>query len=246
MKRPGKPGSAACLDGQAYTLQQMLGDARWAQELTAEEFRLAAGGVSERRFACGQFVCRKGDPVRHWYGVIEGLVKLSSDCHNGKTATLGGASSGGWFGEGSLLKAEPRRFDVVALRDCRIACMQRKTFEHLVRNSIGFNRFLINQLNERLCLIIGQLESERLTDTDARVARAIVGMFHPLQSPNDKRHLAISQLELAHLAGISRQRVNRSLNALKNAGLVTLGYGGVTILDFDGLRHFGGLSAARP
>jgi len=28
-----------------------------------------------------------------------------------------------WFGEGSILKQEPRKYDVVALRDCRVALM---------------------------------------------------------------------------------------------------------------------------
>jgi CRP/FNR family cyclic AMP-dependent transcriptional regulator len=218
----------------------MLRGSRWAAELSNEEFEIAQAGVTERLLVAGDFICRKGESVDFWYGVVEGLVKMSSDWVTGKTATLTGIPPGGWFGEGSMLKAEPRRFDVIALRDSRIACMRRSTFEWLVQNSIGFNRFLVGQLNERLGLFIGLLESERLLDVDARVARSIAALFHPVLHPGIGTHLAISQEEIGYLAGVSRQRVNRSLKSLEDAGFLTVEYGGITVIDLDGLRRFGG------
>lgn len=224
----------------AATLTEMLRASRWATQLTPHELARALSGVSERRVGVGGFVCHKGESVDCWYGVIEGLVKLSSDWVTGKTATLTGVPPGGWFGEGSMLKSEPRRFDVIALRDSRMACMNRETFHWLVANSIGFNRFLVTQLNERLGLFIGLLESERLLDVDARIARSLTALFHPVLHPGGNNHLAISQEEIGLLAGVSRQRINRGLKALEDSGFLTVEYGGITILDLDGLRRFGG------
>ncbi len=218
----------------------MLQGSRWMAGLSPDEQERALGGVFSRHVAAGQFVCRKGEPVDCWYGVVEGLVKLSSDWVTGKTATLTGVPPGGWFGEGSMLKSEPRRFDVIALRDSHVACMRRITFTWLVDHSIGFNRFLVDQLNERLGLFIGLLESERLLDVDARVARSIAGLFHPVLHPGQGDHLAVSQEEIGLLAGVSRQRVNRALKSLEDAGFVKVEYGGISILDLDGLRRFGG------
>ena len=104
---------------------------------------------------------------------MAGLTKKSSDWASGKTASYTGITAGGWFGEGSMLKTEPRRYDVIALRDTRVACMKRETFHWLLDHSIAFNRFVINQINERLGLFIGLLGSERLAGVDARGARAI-------------------------------------------------------------------------
>jgi hypothetical protein len=40
--------------------------------------------------------------VEHWFGIIDGLAKMSSDWASGKTATLHrDLAPGGWFGEGS-------------------------------------------------------------------------------------------------------------------------------------------------
>ena len=218
----------------------MLRRTSWAQELSAEDFVCAREGTMERFVPSGGYVCHKGEPVDHWYGVIDGLAKMSSDWVTGKTASFTGIAAGGWFGEGSMLKAEARRYDVVALRDTRVACMRHDTFHWLLDHSIAFNRFIINQINERLGLFIGLLESERLLDVDARVARTMAALFHPVLQPGIESRVAISQEEIGYLAGVSRQRVNKALRLLEEAGFLSTEYGGVTVLDLEGLRRFGG------
>jgi len=221
-------------------MEDMLRRTSWAQTLSDEDFARAREGSTERLVPTGGYVCRKGEPVEHWHGVIEGLAKMSSDWATGKTASFTGIAAGGWFGEGSMLKSEPRRYDVIALRDTRIVCVRRDTFHWLLDNSIAFNRFIINQINERLGLFIGLLESERLLDVDARVARTMAALFHPVLQPEIESRIAISQEEIGYLAGVSRQRVNRALRTLEDAGFLTTEYGGVTVLDLEGLRRFGG------
>ena len=230
------PTSAA----QGVTTRTLLLEMGWARNLPAADLQRVLNGTIERRIDAGGFLCRKGEPVNHWYGVIDGLVKMSSDWVSGKTASFTGIATGGWFGEGSMLKDEPRRYDVVALRDSRVACMRRDTFLWLLDHDIAFNRHVITLINERLGLFIGLLESERLLDVDARVARSVAALFHPVLYPGTSRHLTISQEEIGCLAGVSRSRTNRSLKALEDAGFISLDYGGLTVLDLDGLRRWGG------
>ncbi|MCK6407463.1 MAG: Crp/Fnr family transcriptional regulator [Rhodocyclaceae bacterium] len=220
-------------------LAESLRASHWGRNLTDEEFERALAGTTERRIETGAFVCMKGEPVDHWLGVIDGLVKMSSDWVTGKTTTFTGLATGGWFGEGSLLKSDPRKYDVVALRDSRIAYLNRSTFLWLMDHSIPFNRFLITQLNERLGQFIGMMENERLLDTDARLARNLAAMFNPVLYPGTGSELLISQEEIGFLAGLSRQRVNQALKKLQDAGLLRLEYGKVIILDVAGLRRFG-------
>lgn len=147
--------------------------------------------------------------------------------------------AGAWFGEGSVLKREIRKYDVMALRDSVVAHMPIATFDWLLDTSIPFNRFLTLQLNERLGQFIAAVEHERLLDTDARVARSLSSMFNPNLYPSDDNTVQISQEELSYLAGVSRQRVNLALKVLEQAGLVKVDYGVLTILDLEGLREFG-------
>ena len=219
--------------------EELLRTSLWGQALTAPEMSRALAGTCERAYAAGAFICMKGESVDSWMGIIDGLGKMASHWTTGKTTSLTGISSGGWFGEGSLLKNEPRRYDVMALRRARVTLMSRGTFLWLMDHSIPYNRYLITQLNERLGQFIGMMENERLLDPDARVAHCLAGLFNPVLYPGTARLLQISQEELGYLAGVSRQRANQALRTLEDAGLVRSEYGGIDILDLDGLGRFG-------
>lgn len=220
-------------------VEELLRTSLWGQTLTEAEMAKALAGTVERSYAPGAFICMKGEPVDYWMGIIDGLGKMASHWTTGKTTSLTGISAGGWFGEGSLLKKEVRRYDVMALRETRVAFMNRSTFLWLLDHSIPFNRYLITQLNERLGQFIGMMENERLLDIDTRIARVLAGLFNPVLYPGTNRLLQISQEELGYLAGVSRQRANQGLKVLEDAGLVSSEYGGINVIDLDGLRQFG-------
>jgi len=221
------------------TLEDMLALSPWTRDLPAEQLERIRSTILVREFASGSAVCRKGDPASAWVGVIDGLVKLHSLSPAGKSVTFAGIPAGGWFGEGSVLKGEPFKYDIVALRDSRIALMPEATFRWLLDTSIPFNRFLLTQLNERLGQFIGMVEHDRLLEPDARVARALAALFNPHLYPDTQPRIQISQEELGYLAGASRQRVNRALQVLAGANLIKVDYGLVTVLDLDGLARYG-------
>ena len=219
--------------------EELLRLSLWGQSLTEDEMAKALAGTSERVFPAGAFICMKGEPVEYWMGMINGLGKMASHWTTGKTTSLTGISSGSWFGEGSLLKNEVRRYDVMAIRESRVAFMNRSTFNWLMDHSIAFNRHLIIQINERLGQFIGMMENERLLDPDARIARCLAALFNPVLYPGTNRLLQISQEELGYLAGVSRQRANQALKVLEDNGLLRSEYGGINILNIDGLQRFG-------
>jgi CRP-like cAMP-binding protein len=218
-------------------LAEMLGAAPWFGALPPALRQRVLTETPVRQAAAGSLVCRKGEPVEHWIGVVDGLVKMANVSADGKPTSFTGIPSGGWFGEGSLLKDEPRRYDIVALRDSAIAYVPRATFMALLDESVAFNRFLLVQLNERLGQFIGMVEHDRLLGPDARLARGLAGLFNPLLYPGIGPTLPISQDELGQLVGLSRQRVNRGLKVLEVRGLLRIEYGAVTVLDLDGLRR---------
>lgn len=220
--------------------QQMLRAAPWARTLPPALLARIENETIVRRCPSGSLVCRKGEKVEHWIGVVEGLVKMASVSADGKAMSYTGIGTGGWFGEGSLLKDEPRRYDIVALRDSTIAYVPRALFMTLLDQSVAFNRFLLIQLNERLGQFIGLVEHDRLLGPDARLARGLAALFNPHLYPGITSTLPISQEELGQLVGLSRQRVNQSLKVLEQAGLVRVDYGAVTVLDLPRLRDYQG------
>ena len=184
----------------------------------------------------GDFVCRTGRPVTYWFGVIDGLLKMSSDNADGQTMTFTGVPPGGWFGEGTALKREPYRYNIQALRKSIVAGLPVDTFHWLLNQSIAFNRFVMDQLNERLGQFIAAREIDRMNNPDARVARSLAALFNPVLYPGVGEVLRITQQELAYLVGLSRQRVNEALRTLQTQGVIRIEYGGLRVISLEALR----------
>ena len=112
-----------------------------------------------------------------------------------------------------------------------------ETFDWLRRSEPDFNEFVLLQIHERLHWFMGNDAAHRLLATERLIARALVGLVHPLQNPRGERYLMISQEELSNLASVSRQRCNPSLVALQRDGIVQLDYGAIRILDLNALQR---------
>lgn len=186
----------------------------------------------------GDFVCRTARPVTYWFGVIDGLLKMSNDTALGMPITFTGLPPGGWFGEGTVLKREAYRYNIEVLRRSAVAGLPVDSFHELLDRSIPFNRFVLNQLNERLGQFIAARETDRQGDPDTRVARNLAALFHPVLYPGVGQLLRITQQELGFLVGLSRQRVNEALRSLQQRQLIRIEYGGVRVLDLQALRDY--------
>ena len=209
----------------------------WLNTLDASERKVAVADLKVVSIATGELLCRFGRPATYWFGVIEGLLKMSNDTALGVPITFTGVPPGGWFGEGTVIKREAYRYNIQALRKSMVAGLGVETFHWLLDRSIPFNRFITQQLNERLGQFIAAREIDRMSDADARVARSLAALFHPTLYPGVGGLLRITQQELGYLIGLSRQRVNEALNALQEHGLIGIEYGGVRVLDLEGLRR---------
>jgi CRP-like cAMP-binding protein len=208
----------------------------WALLDAAERARVAAD-IQVATAEPGELMCRIGKPATLWLGVVEGLLKMSNDSAFGPPITFTGIPSGAWFGEGTLLKREHYRYNIEALRRSLVAGLPIGTFEWLVDRSLPFNRYLMNQLNERLSQFIGAREIDRLTDPDTKVARSLGALFHPVLYPGVGEVLRITQQELGYLVGLSRQRVNEALTRLQALRWIRVEYGGVRVLDLAALQR---------
>ncbi|MDP3761664.1 MAG: Crp/Fnr family transcriptional regulator [Ramlibacter sp.] len=208
----------------------------WLKVLKLDEYERSANQIKVSDALPGDYVCRVGRPVTYWFGVVEGLLKMSSDNEQGQTMTFTGVPPGGWFGEGTALKRESYRYNIQALRKSIVAGLPVDTFHWLLDHSIGFNRFVMNQLNERLAQFIAAREIDRMHNPDLRVARSLAALFNPVLFPGVGDVLRITQQELAYLVGLSRQRVNEALTALEAQRTIQVEYGGLRILDLPALR----------
>ena len=208
----------------------------WLPLLSLDQRQRVVAALEVVEAEPGDYVCKIGRQANFWFGVVDGLLKMSNDGSHGAPMTFTGVPAGGWFGEGTLLKREVYRYNIEPLRKSVVSGLPLADFEWLLERSIPFNRYVMNQLNERLGQFIAAREIDRMSDPDTRVARSLGALFHPVLYPGVGEVLRITQQELGYLVGLSRQRVNEALSALQAAQAIRIEYGGVRVLDRERLR----------
>jgi len=217
----------------ALSTSRFLATQSWFASLPHSTQKHVGENVVRTAGKKGDVMLQANAPVEGWYAVLSGRVKLQSAPVKGRSSTFVGVACGDWFGEGSALKSEPRRYEVIALRDTELLCLPLAEFNQLRASSIEFNQVLVNQLNLRVSQAMALIEASRLRTPEQRVALSLSRLFW-----DRTRKLNLSQDELANLVGVSRQTANRALNSLAQRGLVVLEFGRVDIADDEALTHF--------
>ena len=213
----------------------------WFASLPLELQAQVRTGVYANEGAKGEVMLPAGTAVQGWHAVLSGLVMLRSPAAAQQRASAFiGIPDGEWFGEGSAMKPEPRKYDVVALRPTQLMCLPLHLFATLRDTSLAFNQFLVQHLNLRLGQAMTIIEAGRMRSPEHRVALYLSRIFW-----RSTRRLNLTQEELGQLVGLSRQTVNRVLQSLEAAGIVSLDFGRVAILDDEALNGHLAATAAQ-
>ena len=187
----------------------------------------------------GAVMMPAGSAVQGWHAVLSGLVMLQSPTSQGRSSAFIGVPDGEWFGEGSAMKPEPRRYHVVALRPTTLLCLPLPLFATLRETSLAFNQFLVLHLNMRLGQAMTIIEAGRTQSTEHRAPLYLSRLFW-----RSTRRLNLTQEELGQLVGLSRQTVNKVLRSLEGMGIVSLDFGRVAIVDDEALNAYLAATAA--
>ena len=198
----------------------------WFVAMPADQQDLLEAQVFTLSAARGQTILQANERTQGWYGVLRGLVRISTPAVAGRRSDFLGVAAGEWFGEGAALKNEMRRYQVVALRDTELMCLPSEAFHHLQSTNLAFNQCVVACLNLRLSQAMAMIDAGRTRNPEQRIALSLSRLFW-----SRTRQLDLTQDELASLAGMSRQTANRVLNALQERGVISLSMNRIRILD---------------
>jgi CRP/FNR family transcriptional regulator, cyclic AMP receptor protein len=236
---PDRLPSPAAADPWPGQLRRTVREAPFSGLLSAAERARIETDMRPQQVLAGAHVAWKGAAVAHWIVVVEGMVKVEASAADGRHTTLIGVPRGGWLGESALLADGRWPFDIIATRPSLLGLLPRATFDELLASSLGFNRALLGQLNARLRQFAMRCEHERLLEAHVHVAQCLAELYDPWLYPGTEHRIALSQDELAHLAGVSRPTANRALHELEVRGVLSVAYGAIMVHDPAALLRLG-------
>ena len=181
-----------------------------------------------RRFDRGVVLFHEGEAGGSLHVLMRGRVAVRVMTPDGDTATLNVIGPGAAFGELSLLgPAAQRTATVQAIEPAQTLVLQRADFERLRRSYPSVDRLLVEYLAAQVRRL-----SERLTEALCFEARIrVLRRLLELDSVFERGPVAVTQEEIATMAGTTRPTVNRVMQDLAEAGIVELGRGRFTVVD---------------
>src|SRR5262249_24324970 len=191
--------------------------------------------MTRRPVRRGATIFAKGDPGTGLMAVASGAVKLGVVAADGREAVFNIVRPGEIFGEIALLDGRPRTADATAISDCDLLVMDRRDFVSCVHRRPDFALKFIEILCERLRRTSEQVEDVMYLDLPGRLAKALLRFAGHDGAP--VRRIALTQSELGHMIGMSRESTNKQLHAWARRNWVRLERRSVVVLDPDALAR---------
>jgi CRP/FNR family cyclic AMP-dependent transcriptional regulator len=185
-------------------------------------------------YPAGEEIFAKGSPGNSLMIVLRGRVRISSISLTGKEIVLNIIDAGEIVGEIALLDGGERSGDAVAMTDCELLVLNRRDFMPFIENRADICLMLIKILCQRLRQTSEQVEDLQFRRLESRIAKALLHLSERSGQPVvDGRvlELHMSQSELSHIVGSSRESVNKQLQAWQKAGFIDLAKGSIVIRD---------------
>jgi CRP/FNR family transcriptional regulator, cyclic AMP receptor protein len=172
-------------------------------------------------FPCGHTIYTEGDQSDCLYIVIAGKVKIGRRSPDGRERMMGIMGPADMFGAVSMFDSGSRTADASAITDVRAVSMDRIALRILMTGCPEMAEQLLRVLARRLRLTDNTVAALISADGPGRLAKQLLQMAQRFGRHEDgglRVTHDLTQEELAHLIGASRETVNKALANFTNRG----------------------------
>ncbi len=177
------------------------------------------------RRKAGEVLFLAGDAGDYWYRVETGLLKASLMSRSGTERIFAFFGPGAIVGELSMIDGLPRSASVVAMRDTSLSFLTRSAFDEFAVERPEIYKSLVTLLASRLREADAWIAAGSFLPLRGRVACTLLELAADFGQDVGSGRIVIRQKfgqgDLAAMAGIARESVNRILTDWKRRNLVS-------------------------
>lgn len=209
-------------------------------DLEPGELERIAQVAIPRSFPKGARVFHEGDTSDACYVVREGEVRVTREHSDGRAIALATLGPGELVGELAMLDGGVRSASVEALTDVELLAVSAGDMRGLLERNAEITTKLVVKLAQRLRETNERISRQSFQTVPSRVAGVLSQLVNEESAElgRDGVTIRMNQVDLAQLAGTSRESVSRFLAVLERAGVVRVGRGRVTVLEPPRLRAY--------
>jgi CRP-like cAMP-binding protein len=218
--------------------QDLIRDVPLLARLPEDALSALASRGRVRGFRANDVIFREGEPGDSLHMVIEGQVRIVVLSPVGEEVTVTYLGPGECVGDLALLDGRPRSASAIASQTTKTLVVTRGDFRRWLRERPQAAFALLETLSLRVRRTDEALADLALLDLPSRLAKRLLSLAGARQPAKGGAlpKLRITQAEMASMLGVSRESVNKQLNAFAREGWVSLGRGSVTVKDAKALR----------
>lgn len=203
----------------------------------AADLEAIAAASRTRTFRRGQILFSAGDPGGTVIVVISGRVKLVVRSADGGELTLTVLGPGGVTGELSAIDGGPRSADAETEEDCRLLFVPREVIQDLSGRVPSVAQALASSVAATLRRLTEDTSDLVFLDLPRRVAKVLLSQPRGDDGVIGRK---MTQEQLAHRVGGTRQSVNGALRGFERRGWIEVRDRAVTVKQAAALSRFAG------
>jgi len=205
------------------------------RSVPARDIEAIAAASRVRNVRRGQVLFTAGDPSDTLILVISGRVKVVIRSADGAELTLTIIQPGHVFGEIGIADGGPRSADAEALEDCLLLFVPSDLIVDLCSRVPSVTLAVMGSIAATLRRLTQAASDLVFLDLPRRVAKMLLSQP---RGDDDVIRLKMSQEELAHQVGGTRQSVNAALRGFERRGWIAIHDRAVTVKQAAALARF--------
>ena len=185
-----------------------------------------------RHIEANDEIFAKGDPGNALCGVLAGRVCIYTVSSEGVEAILNILEPGELFGEIALLDGGPRTASARAMKAVDLLQIHRDHFVPFLHDHPELGVSILPILCGRIRMNVEFIEDTVFLHLAARLAKRLLSLAEVHGKPDPKGvriAFKLSQQELAHMIGATRERVNKELGIWRERGLIAMEEGMIVV-----------------
>jgi CRP/FNR family transcriptional regulator, cyclic AMP receptor protein len=221
----------------AVDVISILRETSLLRAVPAEDLKALADASRLRSFRRGQVVFTASDPGDTVIVVVSGRIKVTVRSADGGELTLSVIRPGGLLGELGVVDGGPRSADAETIEDCQLLLIPRDAVRDVCARVPSAAAALTNSIAATVRRLTEVTADLVFLDLPRRVAKVL------LSQPSGEDGIIrfrMSQEELAHQVGSTRQSVNAALRGFERRDWIEMQDRAITVKQPAALGRFAG------
>lgn len=194
-----------------------------------------------RSFEGGEYLCLEGEKSHSVYLIRSGLLRVERSSPDGRVVLLEISGPGDLFGELGVLDGTVRSAAALAIGPMQALVISAEALARLYRVHPEVLLAITLGMASRLRELTDQLMQSGERSITSRVAARIVALIDRTEfcdvDTAFSLPMPISQEELGHWAGLSREGIAKALRDLRSRGVLSTGRRRIDVHRIDRLRE---------